>query len=221
MTPDGRAVRRFRVTAGMTRRRIGRQQSQEPHLRADVAPASHADGLDGARQTAVGAPRGDPEPVEPFDGAGALGGDDVGPNPAQVDGCGVGEVVADRCRDGVMGRIALPVLADDRDAPDAVKCRARCVRSAADFRRSTVGCGAARTPAGGRPIVQRLADLPVVPERIFDAPQPPPVRLSHRIDLRGARRHGPRHRGPGVIDDEQHSHGGPPERLRAVVAVRW
>jgi hypothetical protein len=66
---------------------------------------------------------------------------------------------------------------------------------------------------GQGPLDQRLADLPVVTERVGDSSQQPAVRLGDGIDLRRSRGLGLLHDAAGVVDDHQHPLGRPAERL--------
>src|SRR5262245_43228448 len=71
----------------------------------------------------------------------------------------------------------------------------------------------------GRPGDERLADLPVMAERVFDPPQEPAVLLAHGIDLGRSRLDGAAYRRCRIVDDQQHLHRPAPERLGAEVRV--
>src|ERR1017187_4701911 len=73
--------------------------------------------------------------------------------------------------------------------------------------------GTGRSPlagpaAGGSPGDERLADLPVVAEGVLDPAQQPAMLLADRIDPGGTGRHGPRHHGLRILDDQQDPRGG-------------
>src|SRR5258708_27595419 len=70
-----------------------------------------------------------------------------------------------------------------------------------------------------RPLDQRPADLPVMPEGVGDSSEQPAVLLGDRVDLRRARGLGLLHDAARVVDDDQHPLGRPAERLRAEVVV--
>lgn len=65
----------------------------------------------------------------------------------------------------------------------------------------------------------RPSDLPVVPERIDDAPHPPAVSLAHRPNLRRTSRYRPRERRIRIRHSKNESHRTPANRLGTEVPM--
>ena len=67
---------------------------------------------------------------------------------------------------------------------------------------------------------ERLADLPVVAERVDDAAEAPAVRVARRRTPRSRPPRRPAHRRVRIVDDQQHPHRAAAQRLGAEVDVR-
>src|ERR1039457_6512859 len=84
--------------------------------------------------------------------------------------------------------------------------------------------GTGRSPlagpaAGGSPGAERIDDLPRVAEGFLDPAQQPAMLLAYRIDPGGTGRHGPRHHGLRILDDQQDPRGGTAPCLTTAVAL--